>query len=60
MYKRQHEIDSKVIESRGSSGDAVEGVMSFLEKRDAKYPDKISSDMPSIFPWNKSKFKDPE
>ena len=55
-----HEIDSKVIESRGSSGDAVEGVMSFLEKRDAKYPNKISSDMPSIFPWNKSKFKDPE
>jgi enoyl-CoA hydratase/carnithine racemase len=28
-----HEIDSKVIESRGSSGDAVEGVMSFFRKK---------------------------
>jgi enoyl-CoA hydratase/carnithine racemase len=55
-----HIIDSKVIDSRGASGDAAEGVMSFLEKRDANYPDKISSDMPSIFPWIQTKFKDPE
>ena len=27
-----HEIDSQVIQSRGSSDDAIEGVMSFLEK----------------------------
>ena len=55
-----HIIDSKVIDSRGSSGDAAEGVMSFLEKRNADYPNKISSDMPSIFPWIESKFKDQE
>ena len=55
-----HIIDSKVIDSRGSSGDAAEGVMSFLEKRNADYPNKISSDMPSIFPWIESKFKDKE
>jgi len=34
--------------------------MSFLEKRNADYPNKISSDMPSIFPWIESKFKDQE
>ena len=51
-----HEIDSQVIQSRGSSDDAIEGVMSFLEKRKAKFPNKISADMPSIFPWNKDKF----
>ena len=55
-----HIIDSKVIDSRGSSGDAAEGVMSFLEKRTAVYPNNISTDMPSIFPWIKSKFKDQE
>ena len=51
-----HEIDSQVIESRGSSDDAVEGVMSFLEKRKAHFPNKISADMPSVFPWTKNKF----
>ena len=53
-----HVIDSKAIDSRGASDDAVEGVMSFLEKREAKYTNKISRDMPSFFPWRKSKFKD--
>jgi enoyl-CoA hydratase/carnithine racemase len=53
-----HVIDSKAIDSRGASDDAVEGVMSFLEKREAKYTNKISRDMPSFFPWRKSKIKD--
>src|SRR6266436_6045111 len=39
------------ILSRGSSGDVKEGVASFLEKRPAKFPDKISKDMPPYFPW---------
>jgi enoyl-CoA hydratase/carnithine racemase len=51
-----HEIDSQVIESRGSSADAEEGVLSFLEKRKAIFPNKISLDMPSIFPWAKDRF----
>ena len=51
-----HEIDSQVIQSRGSSDDAVEGVMSFLEKRKAHFPNKISADMPFVFPWTKNKF----
>ena len=52
-----HEIDSQVIASRGISKDALEGVMSFLEKRDPNFSNKISSDMPSIYPWKKSKFE---
>jgi enoyl-CoA hydratase/carnithine racemase len=46
-----HRIDSRAIYSRGRSGDAREGVVSFLEKRPAAYPDKVSANMPDFFPW---------
>ncbi|MCG2839457.1 crotonase/enoyl-CoA hydratase family protein [Sandaracinobacter sp. RS1-74] len=46
-----HKIDSRAIYARGRQGDAREGVMSFLEKRPAVYPDKVSTDMPDFFPW---------
>ncbi len=46
-----HKVDSRGIFSRGSSADVKEGVASFLEKRPAKFPDKISKDMPPYFPW---------
>ena len=46
-----HRIDSRAIYSRGRSGDAREGVTSFLEKRPAIYPDKVSDAMPDFFPW---------
>jgi len=46
-----HRLDSRAIWSRGRSADAKEGVMSFLEKRAAHYPDKISDAMPDFFPW---------
>ena len=52
-----HIIDSKVIASRGSSDDAKEGVMSFLEKRSANFNDTVSKKMPSFFPWTLSRFK---
>ena len=53
-----HIIDSKVIQSRGASTDAIEGVMSFLEKRNAVFPNKVSKDMPDVYPWLKSKFEE--
>lgn len=46
-----HKIDSRGIYYRGRSADSKEGVESFLEKRDAKYPCQVSSDMPEFFPW---------
>lgn len=46
-----HKIDSRAIYARGRQGDAKEGVVSFLEKRPAAFPDKVSKDMPPFFPW---------
>jgi enoyl-CoA hydratase/carnithine racemase len=46
-----HKLDSRAIYARGRQADAREGVMSFLEKRPANYPDKVSTDMPDFFPW---------
>lgn len=46
-----HKIESRAIFARGSSSDAKEGVTSFLEKRPAKFQDKVSKDMPAFFPW---------
>ena len=47
--KRSHELESQFISSRGKSGDAKEGVKSFLEKRDAEFPNKVSKDLPNDF-----------
>ncbi|MFN7398778.1 MAG: crotonase/enoyl-CoA hydratase family protein [Sandaracinobacter sp.] len=46
-----HKLDSRAIYARGRQGDAKEGVVSFLEKRPASYPDKVSANMPDFFPW---------
>ncbi len=43
-----HRADSRAIFSRGQSADTREGVMSFLEKRDAVFPDKVSDGLPDI------------
>jgi enoyl-CoA hydratase/carnithine racemase len=46
-----HRIDSRAIFARGASADAAEGVTSFLDKRAAKYPNRVSADMPAFYPW---------
>ena len=46
-----HKVDSRGIYFTGRSGDAAEGVESFLEKRPADFPGKVSQDMPEFFPW---------
>jgi enoyl-CoA hydratase/carnithine racemase len=50
-----HKVDSRGIYSRGASADVREGVTSFLEKRPAKFPQKVTKDMPSYFPWWKER-----
>ena len=45
-----HRADSRAMFFRGQSADAAEGVTSFLEKRPANYPDRVSDGLPDIFP----------
>jgi enoyl-CoA hydratase/carnithine racemase len=52
-----HRADSRGIQQRGRSGDAREGVTSFLEKRPPAYPDRVSTDLPDIWPhWKAPTF----
>ena len=46
-----HKLDSRGIYYLGKSAEAKEGVESFLEKRPARFPGKVSKDMPEFFPW---------
>ena len=53
-----HRADSRAIQFRGAAGDAKEGVTSFLEKRQPNYPNKVSSELPDIWPdWEEPQFK---
>ena len=53
-----HRVDSLAIELRTASDDAAEGVRSFTEKRPAVFPDKVSIDLPDIFPnWSAPKWQ---
>ncbi len=52
-----HRVDSRAINSRGASDDAREGVLSFLEKRPAEFPVKVSDGLPNVFPdWQDPQF----
>jgi enoyl-CoA hydratase/carnithine racemase len=46
-----HKIDSKAIWWIFEQPDALEGIMSFLEKRLPNFPMKPSTDMPDFYPW---------
>ncbi|WP_410649512.1 enoyl-CoA hydratase-related protein [Amycolatopsis sp. cmx-4-54] len=49
-----HELDSKLIGGLGSSPDAVEGVVSFLQKRPPEFSMRVDTDQPACLPWRKS------
>lgn len=52
-----HRVDSRGILARGKSADSREGVESFLEKRPARFPVKVSDGLPDIFPgWEPRQF----
>lgn len=46
-----HKIDSRAIYRLSRGDDAKEGIASFLGKRKAMYPGKVSADMPDFYPW---------
>lgn len=45
-----HRADSRAVHATGAMPDAMEGVMSFLEKRPASFTCRVSSDLPDVFP----------
>lgn len=45
-----HEMESKLMKWIGYQENSKEGVRSFLERREAEFPMKVSKDMPSFFP----------
>ncbi|RSM80233.1 enoyl-CoA hydratase [Amycolatopsis sp. WAC 01375] len=46
-----HELDSRLIGGLGSSPDAVEGVVSFLQKRAPEFSMRVDTDQPAYLPW---------
>lgn len=46
-----HQVDSRAIYRLSKGADAQEGVQSFLEKRPAVFPLRVSGDMPDFYPW---------
>ena len=45
------DLDSRLIASCATSPDAVEGVMSFLERRTPEFPRSVPADLPDFLPW---------
>jgi enoyl-CoA hydratase/carnithine racemase len=53
-----HRADSRGMFYRGQSADAVEGVTAFLEKRQARFPDRVSDGVPDVMPgWSAPAFE---
>ena len=53
-----HRADSRAMFARGQSEDAREGIASFLEKRAAEFPDRVSAGLPDILPeWEEPEFR---
>ncbi|MGW4488766.1 enoyl-CoA hydratase-related protein [Amycolatopsis sp. NPDC004368] len=46
-----HELDSKLIGGLPTNQDAVEGVLSFLQKRPPEFKLRVDHDLPDYLPW---------
>ncbi|HEX3779801.1 MAG TPA: enoyl-CoA hydratase-related protein [Pseudonocardiaceae bacterium] len=48
------DLDSQLIAGAAGNPDAVEGVVSFLQRRPPEFPGKVSTDLPDYLPWRQS------
>lgn len=46
--EQAHRLESRMLQVMGGSADAREGVTAFIEKRPARFPMRVSSDMPAM------------
>jgi len=46
-----HRLDSKVVDYLGTTPDAREGILSFLQKRAPEFTGSAASDLPDFYPW---------
>ncbi|MFV0317208.1 MAG: crotonase/enoyl-CoA hydratase family protein [Microthrixaceae bacterium] len=52
-----HRVDSRAVQALGAQPDAMEGVMSFLEKRPAEFHGSVAGGLPDVFPhWEDPEF----
>jgi len=45
------DLDSRLIAAATGNPDAIEGVISFLEKRPPNFPGRVPADLPDYLPW---------
>lgn len=50
-YSELLELDGPLAATLGSGGDVKEGVAAFMEKRKPRFPGRVSTDMPDLYPW---------
>ena len=48
LLERAHRLESRMLQVMGASADAREGVTAFIEKRPARFPMRVSADMPAV------------
>lgn len=47
------DLDSRLIAGAAGNPDAIEGVVSFLQRRPPEFTGKVSTDVPDYLPWRK-------
>jgi enoyl-CoA hydratase/carnithine racemase len=50
-YSELLTLDGPLAATLGSGGDVKEGVAAFIEKRKPRFPGRVSTDMPDLYPW---------